>query len=66
MLQKSICETLIQIEREKEESKQYCVCVGAPFDGQEMHGPFPSFDAASDWADRQNSYTWILTLHRPE
>lgn len=33
-------------------TEQYVVCVGNPFDGMALYGPFPDAEAATDWAER--------------
>lgn len=44
---------------------KYIVSVGSPFEQQSFYGPFPSFDAASDFADSVEEQTWIVSLLDP-
>jgi hypothetical protein len=68
MTKRSICETLLDVQREKEREPQYVVVVGPPFEQQSIYGPFPSFDDADEWTSREakGEYTWIVTLLRPD
>ena len=47
-------------------TNQYIVSVGAPFEQQSFYGPFPTFEAASDFADTVDESTWIVSLLNPE
>lgn len=47
-------------------TNQYIVSVGAPFEQQSFYGPFPTFEAASDFADTVDEPTWIVSLLNPE
>lgn len=49
------------------EDRPYIVAVGEMFDAINFFGPFDSFDAAADWADRNASTGWwVLMLEDPE
>lgn len=46
----------------------YAVAVGEAFDGFEFYGSFPSFDDASEWADREvgsSESWWVVRLKSP-
>lgn len=47
---------------------QAVVMIGNISDGWEIVGPFPSWDDASEWADKNigENFTWIATLYSPE
>ena len=48
--------------------EQAVVMRGTITNGWTIYGPFPSFDAASEWADahRGDDPDWIATLTSPE
>lgn len=44
-------------------SNKAIVLLGNVSEGYKAYGPFADFDLASEWADTQNSMSWIMTLN---
>lgn len=44
---------------------QYCVAVGTPWDGLTLFGPFPTHDAATQWAEALDAGWEVVPLESP-
>jgi hypothetical protein len=53
---------------EGEDVPRIVVCVGNPFNGIDLYGPFEHWDDANEWAEREhrNSEWWTYCLRQPD
>ena len=47
--------------------RRYAICVGSPYEGLTLYGPFDDFDDALEWAERARFDRWeIVEIENPD